>query len=58
MKPKAPLGQYHAGAPLERVHIDILGLFTPSRKGNQYVLVIVDQFTKWLEFFPLPRQGR
>ena len=57
VKPKAPLGQYHAGAPLERVHIDILGPFTPSKKGNQYVLVIVDQFTKWLECFPLPRQG-
>ena len=57
VKPKAPLGQYHAGGPLERVHIDILGPFTPSKKGNQYVLVIVDQFTKWLECFPLPRQG-
>ena len=57
MKPKAPLGQYHAGAPLECVHIDILGPFTSSKKGNQYVLVIVDQFTKWLECFPLPRQG-
>ena len=39
------------------MYIDILGPFTPSRKGNQYVLVIVDQFTKWLECFPLPRQG-
>jgi hypothetical protein len=25
IKPKAALGQYHAGSPLERVHIDILG---------------------------------
>ena len=30
MKPKEPLGQYHVGSPLERVHIDILGPFTPE----------------------------
>ena len=42
---------------MERVHIDILGPFTPSDKGNQYVLMIVDQFTKWLECFPLPCQS-
>ena len=57
VKPKNPLGEGHAGAPLERVHIDILGPFTPIRNCNQSVLVIVDQFTKWLECFPLPHQG-
>ena len=45
IKAKAGLGQYHAGIPMERVHIDILGPFTPSDKGNQYVLMLVDQFT-------------
>ena len=57
VKPRARLGQYHAGSPLERVHIDILGPFTESNRGNQYVLMIVDQFTKWLECFPLPLQS-
>ena len=57
VKPRAGLGQYHAGSPMERVHIDILGPFTPSSSGNQYVLMIVDQFTKWLECFPLPQQS-
>ena len=56
-KAKAGLGQYHVGSPLECVHVDILGPFTPSTKGNQYVLMIVDQFTKWLECFPLPHQN-
>ena len=56
-KPKAALGSYHAGSPLERIHVDILGPFTPSRNGNQYILMIVDQFTKWLECFPLPQQS-
>ena len=57
IKPKAALGQYHAGSPLEQVHIDIFGPLTPSSKGNQYVLMIVDIFTKWLECFPLPQQN-
>ena len=52
----APLGKYHAGAPLDRVHIDILGPITTSENGNHYVLMLVDQFTKWLECWPLPNQ--
>ena len=38
---------------MERVHVDILGPFTPS---SQYVLMLVDQFTKWLECYLLPDQ--
>ncbi|XP_062602775.1 uncharacterized protein LOC134264500 [Saccostrea cucullata] len=53
---KAGLGQYHAGAPLERVHIDLMGPFVESGKGNKYILMIVDQFTKWLECYALPDQ--
>ena len=52
----APLSKYHAGAPLDRVHIDILGPITTSENGNHYVLMLVDQFTKWLECWPLPNQ--
>ena len=52
--PRSPLGTYHAGYLMERVHIDILGPFTPSRSGNIYVLVMVDQFTKWEELAALP----
>ena len=55
-KTKEGLGQYHVESPLG-VHVDILGPFTPSTKGNQYVLMIVDQFTKWLECFPLLHQN-
>ena len=56
VKAKAALGQYHAGSPMERVHVDILGPFTPSSQDNQYVLMLVDQFIKWLECYPLPDQ--
>ena len=55
-KPRAALGAFHAGLPLERVHFDILGPLPESSKGNVYILVIVDQFTKWVESYALPDQ--
>ena len=55
-KPKAALGGYHAGVPMERVHMDLLGPLPPSEMGNRYILVLVDQFTKWVECFPLVEQ--
>ena len=51
---KAPQVQYHAGYPMERVHLDILGPFSASPSGNKLVLMMVDNFTKWLEACPLP----
>lgn len=45
VRPKASLGQFHAGFPLERVHLDILGPFYTSEDGNNYVLMMIDQFT-------------
>ena len=54
IKPKAGLGCFRAGAPMERVHMDMLGPFPPSEQGNKYILVMVDQFTKWVEIHALP----
>ena len=55
-KAKAPLGSYHAGAPMQRLHIDIMGPFFPSERGNKYILMIIDQFTKWVECHAIPDQ--
>ena len=55
-KNKFPLVQNHAGLPMEKVHIDFIGPLPESLSGNQHILVIVDQFTKWLEVIPLPSQ--
>ena len=52
-KPKAPLQNYQAGFPGDRVHLDILGPFCESAQGNRYVLMIVDQFSRWVEMVPL-----
>jgi len=44
---------YNVGGPFERVQMDIFGPFSTSYKGNKYLLVISDCFTKWIEAFPL-----
>lgn len=33
--------------------VDIMSPFPQSRKQNQYLLVIVDYCSKWVELFPL-----
>lgn len=55
-KKKAPMKLYHAGAPMEKIHIDILGPLKTTKTGNKYILVMIDQFTKWIELEPLPIQ--
>jgi transposase InsO family protein len=56
-KKRAPLQLYTCGAPLDRLHIDFLGPFPMSLHGNKYIMVITDQFTKWVEAFAVPDQS-
>ena len=55
--PRARLQTYQAGAPMDRLHLDVLGKFPISSSGNKYILVIMDQFTRWVETFTIPDQG-
>jgi hypothetical protein len=41
---------------MERIHLDILGPFNTSENGNNFVLMMVDRFTKWVEMAALPNQ--
>ena len=41
---------------MERVHLDVLGLFTPSANGNKYVLMMIDQFSRWVECIAIHEQ--
>ena len=44
------------GYPLERIQIDILGPLRETNRGNKYVAVEVDMYTKWPEAYALPNQ--
>ena len=45
------MGQVAAGAPFERVAMDILEPGEVSQSGNRYIIVISDYFTKWSEAY-------
>ena len=53
---RCPLTNFHAGSLMVRVHIDCMGPFPTSKRGNEHILMMVDQFTKWTECIPLPSQ--
>ena len=55
-KNRFPLQINHAGIPMEKVHMDFIGPLPKSKMGNEHILVIIDQFTKWVECIPLPNQ--
>ena len=52
----APMQQFLSGCPFERISIDILQPLPRSRRGNQYILVLADHFTKWTEAVLMPSQ--
>ncbi|MES9881558.1 MAG: reverse transcriptase domain-containing protein [Sedimenticola sp.] len=54
--PRAPLGRMLVGAPLDRLATDILGPLPLTPRGNRYVLLATDHFTKWVEIMAVPDQ--
>ena len=53
-KLRAPLQLEPAVRPLQRVAMDIMGPLPETSRGNKYILVIADYFTKWSEAYPIP----
>ena len=55
-KRRSPLKQYVVGAPMERLAMDILGPLPLTPRGNRFVLVVTDYFTKWTESYAISNQ--
>eukprot|EP00731_Ephydatia_muelleri_P024409 Em0016g680a len=51
--PQAPLGSISASHPFQKITWDIMGPLPVIRKGNKYILVVTDVFSKWVKAFPL-----
>lgn len=58
-KRETKIGLLHpiiANFPFEIIAFDIVGPLNPTKRGNNYILVMEDYHTKWPEAFPLPDQ--
>ena len=55
-KRRSPLKQHVVGVPMERLAMDILGPLPLTPRGNRFVLVVTDYFTKWTESYAIPNQ--
>ena len=56
MQKKAPLKQDFISAPMEKIACDIVGPLPESEKHNNYILVVSDYYTKYVEAYALPDQ--
>ena len=53
---KAPLGTITAGYPSQIMAVDLVGPLPESEKGNLYIMVVGDYYTRWMEAIPIPNQ--
>ena len=48
---RAPLQQIRVGHPLELIAIDVMGPLPETQKGNRFIVVVSDYFSKWTEAY-------
>ena len=49
----APLQPFSSSSPFDFIATDIAGPLPTTSRGNSYIVVFVDLFTKWAEAFPI-----
>ena len=54
--PRAPLGTLSSGAPWDVVATDYIGPFPVTPRGNRFILVLTDHFSKYVEVLAVPDQ--
>ena len=55
-KSRAPMGSLKTGAPWDVVAMDYLGPLPITPRGNRYILVLTDHFSRYVEVIPVPDQ--
>jgi len=50
---QTPLRPFNAGEPFEMISVDITGKYPKSSRGNEYIVTVVDMFSKWGEAYPV-----
>ena len=53
---RAPLGTITATYPTQIMAVDLVGPLSESDKGNCYIMVVGDYFSRWMEAIPIPNQ--
>ena len=53
---RAPMQTIKVSQPMELWAMDIMGPLPVTAQGNQYILVMSDHYTKWVEAAPIPNQ--
>ena len=48
---QTPLKPFLAGEPFETLSLNITGKHPKSRRGNEYIVIVVDHFSKWADAF-------
>ena len=52
--PQAAIGTVRVGAPMKRIAVDLMGPLNETERHNCYIMVVQDNFSKWVEAYPFP----
>lgn len=55
VQPVAPQKAHESTSPFEVISLDVLGPYVTTRRGNRYIFVAEDIYSKWIEAKPYPR---